>query len=131
VGYLIGRKIGKRIFNKEDSLFFKKKYVDQTKAFYDKHGSKTIVIARFVPIIRTFAPTMAGVGEMEYKTFLTYNVVGGIGWVLSMTCMGYFLGHIPGIEKVVHYIILAIIALSFVPVAIEVWKSRSSEPAVE
>ncbi|MCB4757158.1 MAG: VTT domain-containing protein [Elusimicrobia bacterium] len=124
VGYWIGYHAGPKIFNKEDSLFFKKAYVTRTHQFYEKYGAKTIVIARFVPIVRTFAPTVAGVGMMPYRKFLTYNILGGIGWVTSMLFIGYSLGRIPNIEKKVHYIIFTVIFLSFLPIVKEFWQAR-------
>lgn len=124
-GYWIGRSVGPKLFNRENSLFFHKHHVERAKKFYEKYGAKTIIIARFVPIVRTFAPTIAGVGQMEYKKFLTYNVVGGIGWVMSMTLAGYFLGHtIPDIEKKLHWIILIVIGLSLLPILKEVLAHR-------
>lgn len=121
-GYWIGRQIGPRLFKKEDSLFFKRAHLFKTQAFYEKYGAKTIVLARFVPIVRTFAPTVAGIANMNYKTFLTYNVVGGTAWVLSMTLLGFFLGNtIPNINKNIHYVALVIIVLSFVPILNE-WR---------
>src|ERR671915_1768137 len=92
LGYAIGRATGPRIFTREDSLLFNKRHLYRAQDFYERHGGKTIVIARFVPIIRTFAPVVAGVGEMQYRRFIFYNVAGGIGWVVSMTWAGYFLG---------------------------------------
>lgn len=124
-GYWIGYHLGPRIFNREDSFFFHRDHLVRTKRFYDKYGAKTIVIARFVPIVRTFAPTVAGVGRMAYKHFLAYNVMGGIGWVMSMTLAGYFLGRsIPDIEKKLHWVILVVIVLSFLPILKEWWGSR-------
>lgn len=117
VGYWIGYHLGPKIFSKEDSFFFKKDHLVKTQHFYEKYGPKTIVLARFVPIVRTFAPTVAGVGKMEYKKFLTYNVIGGIAWVASMLSLGYFLGRsIPHVEKKIHYIILIVIFVSFIPI---------------
>jgi membrane-associated protein len=124
-GYWIGYHLGPKIFNREDSIFFHKNHLLRTQRFYEKYGAKTIVIARFVPIVRTFAPTVAGVGKMEYKRFLTYNIAGGIGWVVSMTSVGYFLGRsIPNIEKKIHWVILIVIALSFIPLVKEWWSGR-------
>jgi len=121
-GYWIGRQIGPRLFKREDSLFFKKAHLLKTQAFYEKYGAKTIVLARFVPIVRTFAPTVAGIASMNYKTFITYNIAGGAGWVLSMTLLGYFLGNtIPNIDKNIHYVALAVIVLSFIPILNE-WR---------
>lgn len=128
VGYWIGYHAGPRIFNRENSFFFHKDHLLRTKRFYDKYGAKTIVLARFVPIVRTFAPTVAGVGKMEYKRFLSYNVIGGISWVMSMTLAGYFLGQsIPNIEKQIHWVILVVIMLSFIPIIREFLISKSEK----
>jgi membrane-associated protein len=128
-GYWIGRQLGPRLFKKEDSLFFKKAHLLKTQTFYEKYGAKTILLARFVPIVRTFAPTVAGIGQMNYKRFITYNIVGGAGWVLSMTLLGYFLGHaIPNIGKNIHYVALVIIVLSFVPILHEWRAARRASP---
>ncbi len=125
VGYWIGYHAGPRIFNREDSFFFHKDHLVRTKKFYDKYGAKTIILARFVPIVRTFAPTVAGVGRMEYKHFLVYNIAGGIGWVLAMTLTGYFLGRsVPNIEKQIHWVIFIVIFLSITPILRELWISR-------
>jgi len=127
LSYAIGRRVGPKIFTKENSFFFHKKHLFRAKSFYERYGAKTIVIARFVPIIRTFAPVVAGVGEMAYGRFVTYNIIGGIAWVFSMVLGGYFLGSsIPHIDKHIHKIILVIIVLSFVPILTEYWKSRHS-----
>src|ERR1700682_4096900 len=109
-GYLLGRRAGPRIFVRPDSLLFKQEYIIRPSQFYEKHGGKTLIYAKFVPIVRTFAPFMAGVGRMQYTRFLFFNVIGGLGWVLSMTLAGYFLGAIPIVrvhfEKVVSGIVL-------------------------
>ena len=124
-GYAIGARLGPRIFTREKSLLFNPKHVVRTQRFYEKYGSKTIVIARFVPIIRTFAPVLAGVGAMRYRRFLTYNVVGGIGWVASMTGAGYVLGQtVPNISKHMHVLVIVIIVLSCVPIAVEIYRER-------
>ena len=116
-GYWIGRQFGPRIFSREDSFFFHKNHLARTQRFYEKYGPKTIVIARFVPIVRTFAPTVAGVGRMAYKRFLVYNMAGGISWVATMTFVGYFLGSaIPNIDKKIHWVIAVVIFLSFIPI---------------
>ena len=131
-GYWIGYHAGPRIFSREDSIFFHKNHLVRTKKFYDKYGAKTIVFARFVPIVRTFAPTVAGVGRMEYKRFLFYNVAGGIGWVMSMVLAGFFLGRsIPNIEKQIHWIILIVIAVSFLPILTEWFKHRAEKRGVK
>jgi membrane-associated protein len=119
VGYWLGAKTGPRIFTREKSLFFSKKHLLRTKAFYEKHGGKTIIIARFMPIIRTFAPVVAGVGQMEYRKFLSYNIFGGIFWVLSMTWLGYVLATtFPDITKHIDKLIIVIIFLSLLPAMI-------------
>ena len=106
-------------------LLFNPKHVLRTRHFYEKYGPKTIVIARFVPIIRTFAPVLAGVGEMEYRRFLTYNVAGGIGWVASMSWAGNLLGRVvPNISKYMHVVVIVIIVLSCVPIAVEIYRER-------
>ena len=125
VGYAIGYHVGPKIFSRQDSLFFHREHVERARRFYEKHGPKTIVLARFVPIIRTFAPTVAGVGRMEYKRFLLYNIAGGVGWVVSMTLVGYFLAHaIPDIEKKIHWVVLIVIFLSIIPIIKEWLHSR-------
>lgn len=125
VGFWTGVKAGRMLYQREDSRFFKKKHLIRAKKFYERHGAKTIVLARFVPIIRTFAPIVAGAAEMKYRTFVTYNVLGGIGWVGSMTMTGYLLGlRWPWIVKEIHWLALAIIVVSFIPVAIEVQRAR-------
>ena len=124
-GYAIGRRLGPRIFTRPKSMLFNPKHVQRTQRFYEKYGAKTIVIARFVPIIRTFAPVLAGVGSMRYRRFLTYNVVGGIGWVVSMTLAGYLLGQtVPNISKHIHELVIVIIVLSVIPIAVEVYRER-------
>jgi len=124
-GYAIGTRLGPRIFTREKSLLFNPKHVVRTQRFYEKYGSKTIVIARFVPIIRTFAPVLAGVGQMRYRRFVTYNVAGGIGWVASMTGAGYVLGQtVPNISKHMHVLVIVIIVLSCVPIAVEIYRER-------
>ncbi|HEV8320770.1 MAG TPA: VTT domain-containing protein [Myxococcota bacterium] len=115
-GYYIGLKSGPRLFKRDDSLLFRKAHLLRTKAFYEKHGGKTIIIARFMPLVRTFAPVVAGVGQMPYARFASFNVVGGIGWVVSMTCTGYFIVKaIPNAEKYIHYIVFGVIFLSILP----------------
>jgi membrane-associated protein len=116
VGYAIGKATGPRIFTKPDSLLFNKKHLIRAEQFYEKHGGKTIIIARFMPIIRTFAPVVAGVGRMEYRRFITYNVIGGVLWVWSMLFTGYFLGrYIPGVDQHIEKVILIVIFLSILP----------------
>ena len=125
VGYAIGARLGPHIFTREKSLLFNPKHVVRTQHFYEKYGPKTIVIARFVPIIRTFAPVLAGVGAMRYRRFLTYNVLGGIGWVASMSWAGYGLGRaVPNISKYMHAVVITIIVLSCIPIAVEIYRER-------
>jgi membrane-associated protein len=133
-GYLLGRRTGTRIFSRPDSRFFKQDYVVRTKKFYERHGGRTIVYARFIPIVRTFAAFMAGVMEMPYLRFLPYSVCGGAGWVFLMTMLGYELGSIPFVKRNFDYAILAVIVLSLLPAFIETgkaWLGRSARPAGE
>lgn len=126
VGYHIGRVTGPRIFTREESLLFRKTHLLRAQAFYEKHGGKTIIIARFVPIIRTFAPVVAGVGNMQYRSFLAYNVVGGLAWVWGMLFTGYFLGRwVPGIDQHIEKVILLVIFLSILPGIIAWWRERT------
>lgn len=129
-GFMIGNFAGPRLFNRDESFFFRKDHVRRTHEFFERHGGKTIILARFVPIIRTFAPTVAGVGRMAYRQFLSFNVIGGFLWVLSMTSIGYFLGRtIPDVEKHLHLIVAIVIFISFLPVIIEGWKARRKKPS--
>ncbi|MBI3628158.1 MAG: VTT domain-containing protein [Candidatus Rokubacteria bacterium] len=124
-GYAIGYRAGPMLFRRERSLLFDPRHLQRTRDFYARHGAKTIVIARFVPIIRTFAPVVAGIGQMEYRRFIFYNVAGGVGWVVSMTMAGYLLGRaIPNIGSYVHVVAIVVIALSFIPIVAEVLRAR-------
>ena len=124
-GYAIGYQVGPRLFTREDSRFFHKDYLARTQRFYEKYGAKTIVLARFVPIVRTFAPTVAGAGKMRYRTFLAFNVAGGIGWVITMTLTGYFLGRsIPNVARQLHWVIGIVILLSLLPLLREWQRSH-------
>jgi membrane-associated protein len=126
VGYAIGYRTGPRIFTREDSRWFSRTHLVRTREFYERHGGKTIVLARFIPIIRTFAPVVAGVGRMEYRRFLAYNVLGGIGWVASLTWAGYLLGQaIPDIGRYIHIVIAVVIVLSVIPIGVEWWRARA------
>jgi membrane-associated protein len=130
VGYAIGYRAGPRLFTREKSLLFRPSHVERTRQFYERHGAKTIVIARFVPIVRTFAPVVAGVGQMEYRRFLIYNVAGGVGWVTSMTWAGYLLGQaIPDIGDHIHVVVAIVIVLSLVPIAVELYRERRRRSA--
>jgi len=115
VGYWFGRKAGPALFTRPKSPFFNPAHLRRAHDFYEKHGGKTIVLARFMPIVRTFAPIVAGMGKMEYRRFLSFNVFGGALWVLSMTLIGYFLGQIPGVKEHIEIVIIAVIFLSILP----------------
>lgn len=116
IGYLIGKKLGPRIFTRENSIFFHKKHLERAQKFYDKHGGKTIILARFVPVIRAFAPVVAGVGTMDYKKFVTYNLIGGVLWAIGITFAGYYLGSmIPDVDKYLLPIVGLIIVASVLP----------------
>ena len=136
VGYLIGKKAGPHVFNKPDSRFFQQEYVDKAYAYFEKYGARTIVLARFVPIVRTFAPVVAGVSKMRYRTFVTYNIIGGILWGAGVVLLGYFLGQIEFVADNIEPIILLIVAISVLPIALEVLRARRDHrsgppPAVE
>jgi membrane-associated protein len=125
VGYYIGYRTGPRIFRREDSLLFKRAHLVRAQTFYERHGGKTIILARFMPIVRTFAPVVAGVGRMEYRRFVTFNVVGGFLWVWSMALLGYSLGHaVPDIDRHIHIVIAVVVFLSILPAIIELVRSR-------
>jgi membrane-associated protein len=129
VGYWIGAKAGPKIFTREQSLFFSRKHLLRTREFYERHGGKTIIIARFMPIVRTFAPVVAGVGQMSYRRFLSFNVFGGIGWVTSMTMLGFSLGKIyPQITKQIDKVVILIIFLSLIPGAVSYLSNRKKTP---
>jgi membrane-associated protein len=126
VNYAIGKAIGPRVF-KQDMRFLKREYLDRTHAFYEKHGGKTIILARFIPIIRTFAPFIAGVGAMTYSRFILFNIVGAIAWVGIFTFLGYNFGNIPAVEENFTLVILAIIFVSVLPPIIEVLRGRNKK----
>lgn len=121
VNYWIGHALGDRAYQIK---WIKKEYLDRTHAFFEKHGGKTIFLARFVPIVRTFAPFVAGIGRMSYGYFITYNLVGGVVWVALFTFAGYFFGNIPFVKKNFEFVILAILLISVVPIFYEAWKAR-------
>jgi membrane-associated protein len=124
VGYAIGRKAGPAVFRKPESRFFRQEYVEKSSEFFEQYGPRTIVLARFVPIVRTFAPVMAGVGRMRYRTFLIYNVIGGVAWGCGLTTLGYFLGQLEFVRLNIEYIIVAIVLISFIPMALELGRAR-------
>ena len=128
VGYHVGKATGPRIFTRENSLFFHKDHLLKAQAFYETHGGKTIIIARFMPIVRTFAPVVAGVGRMRYASFLAYNVVGGVLWIWSMLLTGYVLAKsVPGVAKHVEKVILVVVFLSILPGIIAWLRSRRAQ----
>jgi len=125
VGYWIGYRTGKALYSRPNSFFFRREHLIKTHEFYEKHGGKTIIIARFMPIFRTFAPVVAGAAEMTYRNFATYNIVGGILWVMSMTLTGYFLGlAVPDLEKHIHIVVAVVIFLSLLPALIAWGKAK-------
>jgi membrane-associated protein len=130
MNYAIGRTIGPRVFS-EQSRWFKREYLLRTQAFYQKHGGKTVVIARFVPIVRTFTPFVAGVGRMRYPRFLAFDVAGGLAWVWSFGLLGYFFGNRPVVKENFGLAIIAVIVISILPAVFEAWRARAarSRPA--
>lgn len=132
-GYFLGRQTGPKIFSRPDSRFFRREHLERTHAFYEKHGGKTVIYARFVPIIRTFAPFVAGVGSMNYARFLSFNVFGGVGWVFGMTMLGYLLGEIPLVKQNLEKAVLLVILISIAPMILEALKSwrKSAAPYPE
>jgi membrane-associated protein len=130
VGYTIGARLGPRVFRREKSLLFNPRHLERTRAFYARHGAKTIVLARFVPIIRTFAPVVAGAAQMPYRRFVFYNVAGGVGWVTSMTWAGYLLGQaIPDIGSRIHVVVVIVVILSVIPIVVEIMRERRRRSA--
>ena len=124
VGYLFGKKVGPTLFQRPQSRLFKPSHVVKAQAFFDKYGAKTIVLARFVPIVRTFAPIVAGIGTMKYRTFVTYNIVGGLLWAVGITTLGYYLGEISWIERNIEIALVLIVVLSALPMVIEFLRHR-------
>lgn len=124
LNYTIGRLFGERLFSNPNSKIFRRSYLDQTHKFYEKHGGKTIILARFVPIVRTFAPFVAGMGRMSYRHFAAYNVIGALVWVLLFTYAGYLFGNVPVVQENLKLLIVAIIVLSILPGVIEIWRHK-------
>lgn len=125
VGYSMGKRFGPKIFKREDSLFFHKEHIARSQKFFEQHGGKTIILARFLPVVRTFAPIVAGVGNMHYRTFLFYNIIGGLLWSVGLTLLGFYLGKvIPDIDKYLLPIIIGIVVLSVLPTAFHLIKNR-------
>jgi len=124
VGYLFGRRVGPSVFNRPDSRFFKQRYVEKAQEFFNRHGAKAIVLARFVPVVRTFTPVLAGASQMHYRTFVTFNVIGGVIWGAGITALGYFLGQIDFIADNLEIAVLSLVVISFLPMAIELVRAR-------
>jgi membrane-associated protein len=125
VGYWFGQRVGRRFFQREDSLLFHRKHLETAHEFYEKHGARAIILARFLPIVRTFVPIVAGIALMSYSRFMLYNVIGGVAWVCALTLFGYFVGGlIPGVDKYLELIVAAIILLSIAPTALHVYKEN-------
>ncbi|WP_370558039.1 DedA family protein [Edwardsiella tarda] len=124
LNYTIGRLFGERLFSNPDSRIFRRSYLDKTHAFYERHGGKTIILARFVPIVRTFAPFVAGMGHMTYRHFAAYNVIGALLWVLSFTYAGYLFGNVPVVQENLKLLIVAIIVVSILPGVIGIWRHK-------
>jgi membrane-associated protein len=125
VAFFIGRKAGPKIFNRPDSRFFKQQYIDQTYAYFDKYGGRTIIVARFVPFVRTYAPVAAGVGNMQYRHFVSYNVIGAFLWGVGVTVLGYLLGNVTFIKENIELILVGIVGLSVIPIVLELLRQRS------
>jgi membrane-associated protein len=128
VNYMVGRFVGPRIFHQEQGRFLRKDYLEKTRLFYERHGGKTIIIARFIPIIRTFAPFVAGIGRMRYLRFASYNVIGAVIWVFLFVMAGYYFGNFPAVKENFTLVILAIIIISLMPGIIEFIRHRQQEP---
>jgi len=129
LGYWIGRRAGQALYRKEDSLLFKKRHLERAHEFYERYGGKTVVLARFVPIIRTFASPVAGIGRMNYRSFLSYDIFGGFLWVWSMVLLGYFLGSsIPNVDQHIHIVIAVVVVLSLLPAIFEAVRQRRRKP---
>lgn len=139
LAYLIGSRMGPRVFNRPDSRFFKQSYIDMTNAYFEKYGGRTIIVARFVPFVRTYAPVAAGVGKMSYKHFVSFNVIGALLWAVGVTLLGYALGNVTFIKENIEALLVAIVLVSVIPIAVEMWRARrdrirelaEAEPSVE
>jgi len=126
--YAAGFWAGPRVFSREDSRWLNRRHLLGAQEFYDKYGGKTIVLARFIPVIRTFAPFVAGIGRMNYSRFIVFNVAGGAAWTLAFLLGGYYFSGLPFVREKFHYVVLAIIAISFLPILLEFWKARRKNP---
>lgn len=126
VNYQVGRYLGPKVFHWPNSRFFNKAALEKTHAFYEQHGGKTLIISRFLPLFRTFAPFVAGIGSMDYSKFFLFNLIGGLGWVISLTFAGYFFGNLPWIKQNLSVVIVGIIVVSLLPLIIGYWRNRSN-----
>jgi len=124
LNYSIGKLVGPKVFARESSRFLKREHLERTQRFYEKHGGKTIILARFVPIVRTFAPFVAGIGRMQYRRFALFNVAGGVAWVALFVGAGHLFGNLPAVKRNFHYVILGIIVVSVLPAVFEWWRAR-------
>ncbi len=131
LNYWIGAKLGPAVFKREDSMFLRKKHLERAHAFFEKYGGRAIILARFVPIVRTFVPFVAGVGQMTYSRFIAYNLIGGFVWIYSFTYLGYAFGNIPVVQKNFKLVILAIIFLSILPIIWEFWRGWQESKAAK
>ena len=129
VNYFLGRGLGPKVFSREDSRYFRRDHLLRTQTFYERHGGKTLIYARFIPIIRTFAPFVAGVGQMPYLRFLSFSIFGGLGWVVLMTVLGYSLGNVTIVRQNFEKVVVAIIVISLLPAIREFWKARRAAAA--
>ncbi|WP_448058577.1 VTT domain-containing protein [Cellulomonas hominis] len=127
VAYLIGRTLGPKVFSRPDSRFFKQSYIDQTYGYFDRYGGRTIIVARFIPFVRTYAPVAAGVGKMSYRHFVSFNIIGAALWGVGVTLLGYALGNITFIKDNIEALLILIVLISVVPVGIELWRARRKE----
>lgn len=129
VGYWIGYKAGPKLFNKPDSRLFRQEYVDKTHQFFERYGARAVVLARFVPIVRTFITAMAGVGRMDFRTYMTYSAIGGVLWAAGVTYLGYLLGNVPFVKDNIELILLAVVGVSVIPIVIEYVRHRRETAA--
>ncbi len=128
VNYHIGKRLGESVFEQGKLRFIKHSHLMAAKAFYEKHGGQAIILARFAPLIRTFTPFVAGIAQMNYRQFVVYNIIGGVGWVMSMTIAGYFLGQIPWVKNNFEKVVILIVFASLLPIAMGVWRARNARP---
>ena len=126
VGYMFGARVGPALFKRPNSRFFRHSHLEKAREYFERQGPKTVVLARFIPVVRTFTPIVAGIGQMRYRTFVTYNVIGGVLWAVGITTLGHFLGEIEFFRENIEYAILAVVLISLLPIAIEFYRHRRS-----